>query len=146
MSATATPTQSTVKAANPQVLGGVAPYLTVDGASRAAEFYKRAFGAEEVARHPVDEKGRTMHIHLYIKGGSVMLSDAYPEYGHALQTPQAFALHLQVDDVDAWWNRAVEAGAKIEMPLQIMFWGDRYGQLRDPVGVLWSIGGPVTSA
>ena len=67
----------------------MAPYLSVDGASRAAEFYARAFGAEEVARHPVDEKGRTMQIHLYVNGGSLMLSDAYPEHGHPLEAPQS---------------------------------------------------------
>jgi uncharacterized glyoxalase superfamily protein PhnB len=54
-----------------EIRGGVAPYLTVDGASRAPEFYQRAFGAEEVYRHPVDEKGRTMHIHLFVNGGSL---------------------------------------------------------------------------
>jgi PhnB protein len=131
---------------NPEVLGGVVPYLAVGGAVEAAEFYKRAFGAEEVARHPVDEKGRTMHIHLYINGGSVMLSDPYPEHGHPLQTPQAFTLHLQVDDVDAWWRRAVEAGAEVTLPLQEMFWGARYGQLRDRFGVGWSISTPVRDA
>jgi uncharacterized glyoxalase superfamily protein PhnB len=127
---------------NPPTLGGVVPYLSVDGASRAAEFYKQAFGAEEVARHPVDDEERTMHIHLHINGGSLMLSDPYPEHGHPLKAPQAFNLLLAVEDVDAWWSRAVGAGAEIVMPLQVMFWGDRYGQLRDPFGVLWSIDGP----
>jgi PhnB protein len=136
---------ATAKATAPQpkVLGGVVPYLMVDGAIRAAEFYKRAFGAQEVARHPPDDKGRTMHVHLYINGSSVMLADAYPEHGHPLQAPQAFTLHLAVEGVDKWWNRAVEAGAQIVLPLQVMFWGDRYGQVRDPFGVLWSMGEPV---
>jgi uncharacterized glyoxalase superfamily protein PhnB len=71
-----------------------------------------------------------------------MLSDAYPEHGHPLKTPQGFMLHLQVEDVDAWWDRAVAAGAEIVLPLQLMFWGDRYGQLRDPFGVLWSLSEP----
>jgi PhnB protein len=112
-------------APHPQVKGGPAPYLMVDGAVKAAEFYKRAFGAEEVARHPPDAKGRTMHIHLYVNGGSVMLSDAYPEHGHPWKEPQGFNLHLQVDDVDAWWKRAIAAGAESRMPVQLMFWGDR---------------------
>jgi uncharacterized glyoxalase superfamily protein PhnB len=73
-----------------------------------------------------------------------MLSDAYPEHGVSLEKPQAFTLHLQVDDVDAWWARAVEAGCTITLPLQKMFWGDRYGQLRDPFGVSWSMGAPDT--
>ena len=122
---------------------GVAPYLNVDGAVKASEFYQKAFGAEEVGRVPVDDQGRTMHIHLYINGGSVMLGDPYPEHGYPLEAPQAFSLHLQVDDADAWWTRAVEAGAEIVTPLQPMFWGDRWGQLRDPFGVLWSIGAPI---
>jgi len=88
---------------------------------------------------PPDDQGRTMHIHLHINGGSVMLSDPYPEHGHPLQPPQAFTLHLQVNDVDAWWGRAVAAGAEVKIPLQLMFWGDRYGQLCDPFGVTWSL-------
>ena len=128
--------------AQPQVLGGVAPYLTVEGATRASEFYQRAFGAKEVAAQPVDEKGRTMHVHLYVNGGSLMLSDAYPEYGHPFKAPQGICLHLHVNDVDAWWKRATEAGAEVVLPLQVMFWGDRYGQLRDPFGVLWSLAEP----
>jgi PhnB protein len=145
MATTATAKRPAAKS-NPDVLGGVVPYLAVGGAVEAAEFYKRAFGAEEVARHPVDAQGRTMHIHLYINGGSVMLGDPYPEHGHPLQTPQAFTLHLQVDDVDAWWRRAVEAGAEVQLPLQEMFWGARYGQLRDRFGVTWSISSPVKDA
>lgn len=129
-------------AAMPEVRGGVVPYLTVDGATKAAEFYVRAFGAVEVGRHPVDEQGRTMHVHLYVNGGSLMLSDAYPEHGHPLKAPQAFNLLLRVDDVDASWTRAVQAGAEIAMPLQDMFWGDRYGQLRDPFGVTWALAAP----
>ena len=126
-------------APQPAVKGGVAPYLSVRNAGEAAAFYGRAFGAQTVAHMPPDEQGRTMHVHLYINGGSVMLSDPFPEYGHPWKEPQGFTLHLQVDDVDAWWARAVEAGAEIVLPLQLMFWGDRYGQLRDPFGVMWSL-------
>ncbi len=124
--------------------GGVVAYLQVDGASKASEFYQRAFGATEVARQPVDEKGRTMHVHLYVNGSSLMLSDPYPDYGYALQTPQAFDLMLHVDDIDAWWARAVAAGAEVIQPVQDMFWGARYGQLRDPFGVRWSMNQPLT--
>lgn len=132
------------KLARHEVTGGVAPYLVVSNANAAADFYVKAFGAEDIARMPPDEQGRTMHCHLRINGGSVMLSDAYPEHGCPLQPPQAFTLHLQVDDVDAWWRRAVEAGAEIVMPLQVMFWGDRYGQVRDPFGVTWSMAAPAS--
>jgi uncharacterized glyoxalase superfamily protein PhnB len=127
---------------SPQVLGGLIPYLEMDGASAAAAFYQAAFGAVEVARHPVDDKGRTMHIHLHINGSSLMLSDGYPEHGHPAQKPQGFNLTLQLKDIDTWWNRAVAAGATVVMPVQQMFWGDRYGQLRDPFGVNWSLNQP----
>ncbi len=123
----------------PQVKGGLVAYLSVDGATKAAEFYRRAFGAEIAAAHPEDDKGRTMHVHLYVNGSSLMLSDAFPEYGHPLQAPQAFSLMLPVDDIETWWNRAVEAGAEVVMPYQKMFWGDIYGQLRDPFGVTWAL-------
>jgi uncharacterized glyoxalase superfamily protein PhnB len=124
------------------VLGGVVPYLTVDGAWDAADFYVRALGAKDMARIPRDEKGRTMHVHLQVNGGSLMLSDAYPDHGHPWQAPAGFMLHLQVDDVDAWWDRAVKAGMTVVTPLQKMFWGDRYGQLLDPYGVKWSMAMP----
>lgn len=120
-------------------LGGLTAYLSLSDASEASAVYQRAFGAEEVAKHPVDDQGRTMHIHLYINGSSLMLSDAYPEFGHALEQPAAFNLTLQVDDIDAWWKRAVDAGVDVVMPVQEMFWGDRYGQLRDKFGVMWSM-------
>jgi uncharacterized glyoxalase superfamily protein PhnB len=141
---TATRPAASPPASMPEALGGVIPYLLVDGASRAADFYARAFGAKEVFRYPEDEQGRTMHIHLYLNGGSLMLSDAYPEHGVPLEKPQAFTLHVQVGDVDAWWTRAVDAGCTVDLPLQKMFWGDRYGQVRCPFGVRWSIGAPDT--
>jgi PhnB protein len=125
--------------AMPEVLGGLTPYLQVEGASKASDFYVKAFGAREVFRNPVDESGRTMHIHLYVNGSSLMLSDGYPEHGCPVEKPQGYNLTLQVKDIDSWWNRAVDAGATIVLPLQEMFWGARYGQLRDPFGVLWSM-------
>ncbi|MCG7506581.1 VOC family protein [Mesorhizobium retamae] len=129
----------------PQVLGGLIAYLQVDGAVKAAEFYKRAFGAEEVFSYPPDEQGRTMHIHLYINGSSLMLSDAYPEHGHPHKAAQGYTMQLilQADNIDGWWSRAVDAGCDIESPLQEMFWGDRWGSLRDPFGVNWAMNAPI---
>lgn len=124
----------------PPALGGPIPYLQLSDAAVAADFYAQAFGAEIAAKMPPDDKGRYMHIHLYVNGGSLMLCDPFPEYGHGLEKPQAFTLHLQIDDIDAWFKRAVEAGAEIVQPVELAFWGDRYGQLRDPFGVLWSMG------
>lgn len=126
--------------AQPKVLSGVAAYLVLDGALKAADFYVKAFGATIAASQPADDQGRTLHVHLYLNGASLMLCDAFPEHGHAYQPPQGFMLHLQVEDADMWWNRAVSAGVAVVMPLQEMFWGDRYGQLRDPFGVVWTIG------
>lgn len=123
----------------PPVAGGIVPYLVPDNATKAADFYREAFGAEDLYRMPVDEQGRTMHIHLRINGNSLMLCDAYPEHGYPHEKPAGFTLHLQVDDVDAWFERATAAGCEVLLPVQLMFWGDRYGQLRDPYGFLWSI-------
>ena len=124
---------------NPQVKGGVIAYLTVDGAAKAAEFYQRAFAAEVAAVHPPDEKGRTMHAHVYINGSSLMMSDAYPEHGHQLKEPAAFNLMLPVQDVDFWYERAIKAGCTAVMAPADMFWGDRYGKLVDPFGHHWGI-------
>jgi PhnB protein len=127
----------------PPVLGGPCPYLSVSNAAQAAAFYVEALGAQEVMRMPPDDKGRYMHIHLVINGGSLMLADAFPEHGAPLEKPAAFILHLQVEDVDAAFEKAVKAGGTVVLPVQDMFWGDRYGQFRDPFGVLWSMGAPI---
>lgn len=121
---------------------GVIPYLMVRGAPEAAEFYKRAFGAEEVSRQADDASGRIIHCHLRINGGDVMMSDEFPDYGAKLPEggPAGVTLHLQVDDADTWFARALDAGATVTLPLSTQFWGDRYGQLRDPFGHAWSIG------
>lgn len=126
-----------------EVKGGVIAYIQVDGATKAAEFYRRAFGAQVVAAHPTDDKGRTMHVHLHVNGSSIMLCDGYPEHGHPVEKPQAFNLMLMVDDIDAWWLLAVDAGAEVVMPVSDMFWGARYGQLRDPFGVVWAMNQPI---
>lgn len=125
---------------------GVTPHLTI-GDGRAAEaiaWYERAFGAEQAMPPMRGEDGRRIiHAHLAVNGGSVMLNDDFPEYtGREVGTPAAVALHLQVDDADRWFARATEAGAVATMPLADQFWGDRYGQLRDPFGHTWSIGAP----
>lgn len=123
----------------PPTLNNLLPYVTVDGVFKAAEFYKAAFGAEVAFAVPPDDQGRTMHMHLYINGSSLMLSDAYPEYGHPYQAPQGMMLQLIVDDIDAWWDRAVKAGAEVVTPVEMMFWGARWGQVKDPFGVLWGL-------
>lgn len=72
-----------------------------------------------------------------------MLGDAYPEQGYPLKPPASFNLTLTVGDTDQWFDRAIAAGCIVVKPPQDMFWGDRYGQLTDPFGVLWAINGPM---
>lgn len=129
---------------------GVAPYITIgDQRGQAAvEWYERAFGAKLAMEPMIAEDGvRIIHAHLLINGGSLMLSDDFPEYHGQVgaQSPSGVTLHLQVPDADAAWTRAVDAGAEVTMELADQFWGDRYGQLRDPFGHRWSIGGPITA-
>lgn len=125
----------------PQVKGGAVPYLFPSDAGAACDFYEKAFGAQVASRMAAPDGKRLMHAHLYINGASLMMSDSFPEHtGHGAQTPAGFLVHLQVDDAEHWFNRAVEAGCKVELPLATQFWGDRYGQVVDPFGVLWSIG------
>jgi uncharacterized glyoxalase superfamily protein PhnB len=102
-------------------------------------YLQLALGAKLLHALPVDDKGRTMHVHLQINGSSVMLCDGSPESGHPTQKPQGFHLMLDVDDIDAWWQRAVDTGAEVVVPVAEMFWGARYGQLRDPFGVVWAL-------
>lgn len=128
-------------AALPAVKGGVSPYLTVDGAAKASAFYQEAFGAEEVSRIG-NPDGKFMHIHLYINDGSVMLSDAFPEHGHPWVASAGFMLTLEVDDADAWAERAIKAGAEVVNPIADMFWGARWGSVRDPFGVEWAFNTP----
>lgn len=126
--------------------GGVTAHLTILGkrAHEAIDFYRRAFGAESVMDPVLAEDGeRIMHAHLLVNGGHLMLNDDFPEYGGSEKEPGGFTLHLQVTDADAAWQRALDAGATEIFPLADQFWGDRYGQVRDPFGFRWSIGAPV---
>jgi uncharacterized glyoxalase superfamily protein PhnB len=124
------------------VKGGIVAYLCLEGAIKAGEFYKKAFAAQAVHVNPPDDSGRTMHVHLLINGNSVMISDPYPEHGCGFVPPAGFSLMLPVKDVDAWWQRAVDAGCEGIMQPQDMFWGDRYAQCKDSFGVTWAFVGP----
>lgn len=118
---------------------GLTPYLSVDGARKAIEFYKEAFGALERETMPNDTGDRLMHAQLDVNGSPLFLSDFFPDYGYPPVAPQAFNLHLHVDDAQKWWDRAVGAGCTVASPLKTEFWGDIYGQLKDPFGVTWAI-------
>ena len=126
-------------------IGGITPHITIRDrrAAEAIDWYKKAFGAEELMRQPTDD-GRLMHASLKINGGFLMLHDDFPEHmGGPSSPPASFVLHLSVADADAAWQRALDAGADIRFPLADQFWGDRYGQLADPFGFIWSIGAPI---
>jgi len=123
-----------------------APYIVVSNGAAAIDFYKSAFGAVELVRHLAPGTDKLMHAHLVVRGGHLMLCDDFSSIGHGKsETPEALGgspvtFHLQVDNADAAWEQAVAAGAQVTMPLANQFWGDRYGQLRDPFGHKWSIG------
>ena len=125
----------------PDGMHTVTPHLTCAGAADAIDFYKRAFNAQEVARMAGPD-GKLMHGMIRIGDSAIMLVDEFPDYGSF--GPKSLkgspvTIHLYVDDVDAFVGRAVDAGAKITMPLADMFWGDRYCRLEDPFGHHWSI-------
>jgi PhnB protein len=117
----------------------ITPSLTCRGAARAIEFYKTAFGAMERLRMPSPD-GRISHAELQIGDSMIFLNDVFPQTGaQASTSPGPIYLFLYVEDVDAVFNRAVSAGARVEMPVQDQFWGDRYGKLTDPFGHQWGI-------
>jgi PhnB protein len=119
----------------------VTPYLIVNGAAQALEFYKKAFGATEMMRFP-GPGGKIMHAEIKIGDSPIMLADEAPEMG--ARSPKTIggtplSLLLYVEDVDAWASKAVAAGAKVQRPVQDQFYGDRTGTFEDPFGHVWSI-------
>jgi PhnB protein len=126
----------------PDGMHTVTPHLVCAGAADAIEFYKKAFNATEVGRL-VGQQGKLMHAMIRIGDSSVMLVDEFPDcgsFGPKSLKGSPVTIHLYVEDVDAFVKRAVVAGAKITMPVDDMFWGDRYGRLEDPFGHRWSVG------
>jgi uncharacterized glyoxalase superfamily protein PhnB len=125
----------------PEGMHTVTPHLVCQGAADAIEFYKKAFGAEELRRLAGPE-GKLMHAMIRIGDSPVMLVDEFPEWGSF--GPKSLkgspvTIHLYVEAVDTAFERAVDAGAKVIMPPDNMFWGDRYCVLEDPCGHRWSI-------
>lgn len=117
------------------------PYLVIQGAANAIEFYKKAFGATELMRMS-GPGGKVMHAEIKIGDSPIMLSDEFPEMG--VRGPKALggspvSILLYVEDVDALAKQALAAGAKELMAVQDQFWGDRYGKLEDPFGHVWGI-------
>jgi PhnB protein len=125
----------------PEGMHTVTPHLVCAGAADAIEFYKKAFNATEVGRM-AGPQGKLMHAMLRIGDSAVMLVDEFPEWGSF--GPKSLkgspvTIHLYVDNVDAFVGHAVAAGAKLTMPVDDMFWGDRYGKVEDPFGHHWSV-------
>jgi len=125
----------------PSGFRSVTPYLSLSNAARALDFYKRAFGAQEVMRMDAPG-GKIGHAEIKIGDSLIMLADEMP--GSGCQSPQTLGgttagIFLYVDDVDATFNQAVSAGAQVESQPADMFWGDRYGKLKDPFGHSWSV-------
>ena len=125
----------------PEGYHSVTPYLIVNGAARAIEFYERAFGARELYRIAGPD-GAVGHAELQLGDSRIMLADEHPEVG--ARGPQSVGgtpvtIHLYVEDVDATVARAVAAGAKVSRPVADQFYGDRLGVLTDPFGHVWSV-------
>jgi len=124
---------------------GLIPNLVCDTCADAIEFYKKAFGAEELGRMPAPGGEKIMHAAILIDGKPVFLADDFPEHcGGKSRSPKALGgtpvtIHRYVADCDAAIQRAEEAGATVDLPPQDMFWGDRYGMVTDPFGHSWSL-------
>jgi uncharacterized glyoxalase superfamily protein PhnB len=126
----------------PEGLHSLTPHIVVNDARKAIEFYQAAFGARVRAMFPMPD-GKIMHAVIVIGDSALMLNDEFPEMGSpspaTTKTDICVRLQLYVPDADKVFNAAVQAGAKIIMPMTDMFWGDRYGQVVDPFGHHWSI-------
>jgi PhnB protein len=125
----------------PAGYAGVTPYLIVRDATRALDFYKKAFGASELMRFPTPD-GKIAHAEMKIGEGLFMLADEVPDQGY--RSPDALggtpvSLMFYVHDVDALFARAVAAGAAVKQPVKYQFYGDRNGTLTDPFGHVWTI-------
>jgi PhnB protein len=119
----------------------VTAYLTVNNASEAIDFYKRAFNAEELFRETIPD-GKILHARIKIGDSIVRLSDELSGSTHrapATLGATTVTLHIYTENVDRLWQQAVQAGAKVGIPLDNQFWGERYGMLLDPFGHQWSM-------
>ena len=119
----------------------VTPSIVVRDAAKAIDFYKEAFGAEEIGRMAAPD-GSIMHAEIKIGDSLVMLGEENEQWG--TKSPLSTngnpgSLHIYVENVDASFDRAIKAGAKVRYPLEDAFWGDRYGKVTDPFGHEWGI-------
>jgi len=120
----------------------VTPHITVKGAADAIEFYTKAFGAQELSRMPGPDGQTLMHAMIRIGDSFIMLNDEFPDwncFGPNAIGGTAVTINLYVEDTDAVFKQAVDAGATAKMEPADMFWGDRYAKVSDPFGHEWSI-------
>jgi PhnB protein len=125
----------------PEGYNTVSPYLAVDDAEKAIEYYKKAFGAEETVRMNGPD-GRIGHAELKIGDSHLMLSDPFPQSSTKPPTElggTSVSIFMYVEDVDAVVQKAVDQGATVTMEVEDQFWGDRFGSITDPFGHNWSI-------
>jgi PhnB protein len=132
-----------VKSAHPVPHGfhTVTPYLIVRDARKAIDFYKKAFGAEELVVMP-GPNGSTMHAQIKIGDSMIFLNDEVPamdSLGPESRGGATASIMLYVDNVDTWFDKAVKAGCTVKLPVSDQFWGDRFGKVADPFGHLWAI-------
>lgn len=128
----------------PEGYHSVTPYLIINGAADAIEFYKKAFGATEVMRLPMGDK--IGHAEIKLGDSHVMLSDEWPEmenFSPVKRGGTSVSLMFYVENPDAVFDRAIKAGATVQKPIENQFYGDRTGTLKDPFGHVWSIGAHV---
>lgn len=126
----------------PATHAGVIPYTTVSNAREAAALYQKALGAEVRDQRTMGEDQRLIHCEMIINGGAFMICDPFPEHGHGETGTGSCTLHLIVDDVQAWWDRAIAAGFTPAVEPHDAFWGDRYAQMKDAYGLTWALVGP----
>jgi PhnB protein len=124
----------------PEGYHSITPQLTCRDAARAIEFYKSVLGATEIMRMP-GPGGKVMHAELKIGDSRFMVNDEFPgiAIGPDPTAVHSASLFIYTEDVDSVYNRAVEAGSRVDMTLDNMFWGDRYGKFTDPFGHQWAI-------
>jgi PhnB protein len=122
----------------PEGYHSVTPSLTCKNAAAAIDFYKKAFGAKELFRMPAPD-GRVAHAELLIGDSHIMLNDEMMPMATISQGNRPIYLFLYVENADNTFNTAVQNGAKVDMPLENMFWGDRFGRVSDPFGHQWGI-------
>lgn len=121
----------------------VTPSLIVSPCDEAIDFYKKAFGAKEIGQRMTGPDGTVVHAEIKIGDSIVMLGDEWPDGPTSAPSTlggSTAALHIYTDDVDALWQRALDAGAEEVYPLELQFYGDRSGRVRDPFWHTWGLG------